>query len=151
MILKKTNWNQFKPIGFDSVILEQKPKSNRLVSVRFGYFILKIKKYIFLGFFFVISNGFGFDLARFFWFSFSVSGLWNQNWTELIGFLNILISLINFFHDLIFSIILFFNFFSLIDFLLTVKFILFKLKGKKIRTEEGMVHKKETEVFGGPI
>jgi hypothetical protein len=56
-----------------------------------------------------------------------------------------------FFHDLIFSIILFFNFFSLIDFLLTVKFILFKLKGKKIRTEEGMVHKKETEVFGGPI
>jgi hypothetical protein len=49
--LKKKNWNQFKPTGFDSVILEQKPKLNRLVLVRFGYFILKIKIYIFLGFF----------------------------------------------------------------------------------------------------
>jgi len=56
-----------------SIILEQKPKSNRLVSVwfgsvsvRFGYFILKTKNYIVFWGFFVISKGFGFGLARFF-------------------------------------------------------------------------------------
>ena len=56
-----------------SIILEQKPKSNRLVSVwfdsvsvRFGYFILKTKNYIVFWVFFVISKGFGFGLARFF-------------------------------------------------------------------------------------
>ena len=81
-----------QPTGFGSVRL----------------FYIKNKNIYFFGVFFVISNGFDFDLARFFLFSFSVSGLWNQNWTELIGFLNILISLINFFYHLIFSIILFF-------------------------------------------
>ena len=62
--------------------------SNRPVSVRFGYFRTKTitqpigfgsvsiqlfyiknqKLYCFFGFFFVISNGFGFNLARYFWF-----------------------------------------------------------------------------------
>jgi hypothetical protein len=70
-----------KPTGFGSVILEQKPKPNQPVLVRFDYFILKTKNYIvFWVFFFVISNEFGFGLARFLvfssvWFGFSVSGL----------------------------------------------------------------------------
>jgi hypothetical protein len=74
---KKIDWikkNQTAGSNWSvSIILEQKPKSNRLVSVwfdsvsvRFGYFILKTKNYIVFWVFFVISKGFGFGLARFF-------------------------------------------------------------------------------------
>ena len=77
-ILKNQNWTEIE--------------SNRPVSIRFGYFILKTKNYIVFGFFFfVISNWFGFGLARFFsvlvWFGFSVSSLWNQNQNQTGWFL----------------------------------------------------------------
>jgi hypothetical protein len=63
----ETGSNRPVSVQFGSVILEQKPKPKRLVSVRFDYFIFKTKNYIiFWVFVFVISNGFGCGLARFF-------------------------------------------------------------------------------------
>ena len=55
---------------FSSVILYQKSKPKRLVSVLFGlvrfdYFILKTKKYIFFGICLDFLIGFGFSLVRF--------------------------------------------------------------------------------------
>jgi hypothetical protein len=82
----KPKQNRFKPTGFGSVILEQKPVqtdrfrfgyfraktgSNRPVPVRLFY--IKTKNYIIFGVIFVISNGFGFGVARFF-FSFFLFG-----------------------------------------------------------------------------
>jgi hypothetical protein len=110
--MKPVQTNRFR---FGLVILEQKQKPNWLVlvSIRFDYFILKTKNYIVFWGFFVISNGFDFDLAWFFLFGFLlisvqfgflVSGLWNQNRTKPVSFLNILIRLIDFFHGLIFLI-----------------------------------------------
>jgi len=70
----KPNQNWFQPIGFGSVILYQKLKPNRLVLVlfglvRFGYFILKIKNYIFFLDFFGLSDGFQFLFGSVFQFS----------------------------------------------------------------------------------
>ena len=114
--------------------------SNRSVSIRFGYFRTKIKTQLtgfgfssvrlfyiknkktilFFEGFFVTSNGFDFGLAWFIrfgfllisvQFGFLVSGLWNQNRTKPVSFLNILIRLIDFFHGLIIWFNLFFSFF----------------------------------------
>ena len=72
----KLNRNRVKPTGFDSIRL---------------FYIKNKKLYCFWFFFFVISNWFGFGLARFFsvlvWFGFSVSSLWNQNQNQTGWFL----------------------------------------------------------------
>jgi hypothetical protein len=65
----RVGWVPGRPAGPVRVLKHwQKPKPNRLISVRFGYFILKTKNYIVFWVFFVISNGFGFSLAWFFRF-----------------------------------------------------------------------------------
>jgi hypothetical protein len=81
------------------------------VSVWFDYFILKTKNYIVLwGFFFVMSNGFGFGLSRFFFGSVInlCSVFWFQAYeteTEPVGFFKY--SNRVFFYSLVFSIIFF--------------------------------------------
>jgi hypothetical protein len=80
--IKKKNWNQIEtgsnwPVsirfGYFRTKIKTQPTGFGLVrfgsiSVRFDYFILKTKTYIvFWGFFFVITNRFGFGVARIFY------------------------------------------------------------------------------------
>ena len=108
VFIKKSNQTEFKK-------KKTKTGSNRPVSVRFGFLE---QKPVWLGFFGLAR--FGWSLARFgsvfFWFFsvrvrfgsvFSVPGLKNWNRTEPVGVFKILISLISFFHGLIFSVICF--------------------------------------------
>jgi hypothetical protein len=64
----QTDWFRF---GYFRTKTETQPTDFGSIWFWFGYFILKTKNYIvFWVFFFVISNGFGFGLARFFFVRF---------------------------------------------------------------------------------
>jgi len=108
---------------FSSVILHQKSKPKRLVSVLFGlvrfdYFILKTKKYIFFGICLDFLIGFGFSLIRFSvqlrFFDFKLMKP-KLNLTKY--FLNILIGLISFFSWFSFFGVFVFGFLGLLVFL----------------------------------
>jgi hypothetical protein len=96
----KKNRNRFKPTGFGSVRFFRAKTGSNLFSSVFS---------VWLGFF---SGFFRFGFGS----VFPDPGLKNQNRTEPVGFFNILIGLIGFFHGSVFSVIFFSSFLGLISF-----------------------------------